>query len=46
MLPIRIGSPPDSNLIAWQLANLACNLYASPRYLEQFGEPSQPADMV
>ena len=43
---IRMGKPPDSNLIARQLANLPCYLYASPRYLEQFGEPGHPADLV
>jgi len=43
---IRMGNPPNSNLIARQLANLACYLYASPRYLEQFGEPSHPADLA
>lgn len=43
---IRMGNPPNSNLIARQLANLACYLYASPRYLEQFGEPGHPADLV
>lgn len=43
---IRMGKPPDSNLIARQLANLSCYLYASPRYLEQFGEPSRPADLA
>ncbi|RJG01120.1 LysR family transcriptional regulator [Noviherbaspirillum sedimenti] len=43
---IRMGNPPDSNLIARQLANLACSLYASPPYLEQFGEPSHPADLA
>lgn len=43
---IRMGKPPDSNLIARQLANLACHLYASPHYLEQIGEPSHPADLV
>lgn len=41
-----MGHPPNSNLIARQLANLACHLYASPRYLEQFGEPSRPADLA
>lgn len=43
---IRMGKPPDSNLIARQLANLACYLYASPRYLEQSGEPGHPADLA
>jgi len=43
---IRMGHPPSSNLIARQLANLSCHLYASPRYLEQFGEPAHPADLT
>jgi DNA-binding transcriptional LysR family regulator len=43
---IRMGNPPNSNLIARQLANLACYLYASPRYLEQFGAPFHPTDLA
>lgn len=42
---IRMGKPPDSNLIARQLANLPCYLYAAPRYLEQSGEPGHPTDL-
>jgi len=42
---IRMGKPPDSNLIARQLANLPCYLYASSRYLEQSGEPGHPTDL-
>jgi DNA-binding transcriptional LysR family regulator len=43
---IRIGESRDSNLIACQLARLPRYLYASPRYLEIFGEPNQPADLA
>ncbi len=43
---IRMGNPPNSNLIARRLANLACYIYASPRYLESFGEPAHPADLA
>jgi len=43
---IRMGHPANSNLIARQLANLNCYLYASPRYLEQSGEPAHPADLA
>lgn len=43
---IRMGNPLSSNLIARRLANLACYLYASPRYLEQFGEPGHPTDLA
>lgn len=45
-LAIRMGEPPNSNLIARPLARLSCYLYASPRYLEMAGEPSQPADLT
>jgi DNA-binding transcriptional LysR family regulator len=43
---IRMGTPQNSSLYARQLANLACYLYASPRYLEQFGDPSHPSDLA
>lgn len=43
---IRMGTPQNSNLYARQLANLDCYLYASPRYLEQFGNPSHPSDLA
>jgi DNA-binding transcriptional LysR family regulator len=43
---IRMGKPKDSNLIARQLASLPCYLYASPRYLELFGEPCHPSDLA
>ncbi len=43
---IRMGKPADSNLIARQLANLSCYLYASPHYLEQSGEPNHPSDLA
>jgi DNA-binding transcriptional LysR family regulator len=43
---IRMGNPPNSNLIARRLANLACYLYASPYYLENFGEPVHPEDLM
>jgi DNA-binding transcriptional LysR family regulator len=43
---IRMGDQPDSNLIARLLARLPRRLYASPRYLEHAGDPSQPADLA
>jgi DNA-binding transcriptional LysR family regulator len=43
---IRIGEPPSSNLIARLLALLPRYLYASPRYIERFGEPREPADLM
>ncbi|ACM28709.1 LysR family transcriptional regulator [Rhizobium rhizogenes] len=43
---IRMGGSPDSNLMSWELACLPRYLYASPRYLELFGEPNEPADLI
>lgn len=42
---IRMGEQPNSTLIARQLARLTPHLYASPRYLEISGEPTDPADL-
>jgi len=43
---IRMGEPPNSNLIARKLASMKRAFYASPRYLELFGEPEQPAQLI
>ena len=43
---IRMGEPPNSNLIARKLASLRCGLYASPRYLETSGEPAYPSELI
>ncbi|EJM91195.1 transcriptional regulator [Pseudomonas sp. GM74] len=43
---IRMGEPADSNLIARKLASLSRRLYASPRYLELNGEPSDPSELI
>lgn len=42
---IRMGEPPNSNLIARKLASLRRGLYASPKYLQMFGAPEQPSDL-
>ncbi|MFJ3681369.1 LysR family transcriptional regulator [Pseudomonas sp. NPDC090208] len=42
---IRMGEPRSSNLIARKLASLPRYLYASPRYLERWGEPEHPAQL-
>lgn len=42
---IRMGSQSDSALVARPLAKLTPYLYASPKYLERFGEPTQPSDL-
>jgi DNA-binding transcriptional LysR family regulator len=43
---IRMGESPNSNLIARKLASFKCGLYASPRYLELSGEPTDPAKLT
>jgi Transcriptional regulator len=42
---IRMGESEDSQLISRTLALLTPCLYASPDYLEKFGEPKEPADL-
>ncbi|MFP7723894.1 LysR family transcriptional regulator [Lysobacter sp. D1-1-M9] len=42
---LRIGSLPDSNLIARRLAVFRTQIYASPHYLERHGEPLHPDDL-
>jgi len=42
---LRIGSLPDSNLVARRLSTLRTQIYASPRYLERYGEPLHPDDL-
>lgn len=43
---IRMGEPEDSHLIARPLAQLQPYLFASPRYLEMNGTPSEPQDLA
>jgi DNA-binding transcriptional LysR family regulator len=42
---LRIGNLPDSNLVARKLAVLRTAVYASPSYIERFGEPLHPDDL-
>lgn len=44
-LAIRMGDLPNSHLIARPLANLCINVYASPRYIEIYGEPMHPSEL-
>ncbi|WP_434632848.1 LysR family transcriptional regulator [Chromobacterium sp. CV08] len=43
---IRMGEPENSQLIARHLASLPTELYASPGYLRQRGEPAEPAELA
>ncbi|HEL4101851.1 LysR family transcriptional regulator [Stenotrophomonas maltophilia] len=42
---IRMGESADSHLIARSIATLTPLLYASPRYLDQSGEPADPSEL-
>jgi len=43
---IEIGELPDSTQIARLLGTIPAYLYASPAYLEKFGEPKHPRDLA
>ncbi|MDC4571016.1 LysR family transcriptional regulator [Acinetobacter baumannii] len=43
---IRMGNPPDSNLIAHKLMQFRGKLFASPKYLKRHGIPEHPNDLV
>ena len=42
---LRIGSLPDSNLVARRLSTLRTQVYVSPKYLARYGEPLHPDDL-
>ena len=42
---LRVGALPDSNLVARKLAVFHTNVYASPAYIERYGEPLHPEDL-
>ena len=43
---LRVGTLADSNLVARRLSSLRTAVYATPRYVERFGEPGHPDDLV
>ena len=47
-LAVRIASqlPDDNTLVARQLRQLQIGLYASPAYLDRYGEPQQPGELL
>ncbi|MDF1893891.1 LysR family transcriptional regulator [Rahnella contaminans] len=45
-LAVRMGSLPDSGLIARKLGSLSRSLYASPDYLVQNGNPGNPDELT
>lgn len=44
-LAIRYGKLEDSSMVAFKLATVEGGLFASPSYLEKYGEPQQPSDL-
>lgn len=42
---IRLGTPPDSRLIARKLEDARVGVYATPAYLKMHGQPTQLADL-
>lgn len=44
-LMLRVGEPPDSELVARKLAQLRFGVYGAQAYLAAAGEPKHPADL-
>jgi DNA-binding transcriptional LysR family regulator len=42
---LRVGPLQDNNLVARRLAVIRSQVYASPRYVERYGEPVHPEDL-
>jgi DNA-binding transcriptional LysR family regulator len=45
-LLLRIGEPPDSDLVARKIAQIQYGLYASPSYIANAGTVFQPEDLI
>jgi DNA-binding transcriptional LysR family regulator len=45
-LALRFGQSPDTSLVSRALANLGSAPVAAPAYLERFGAPEHPSDLV
>jgi len=45
-LLLRVGEPPESNLVARQIAEILPAPYAAPAYLKLAGTPENPGDLV
>ena len=43
---LRVGNLPDSNLVARKLSVFRTSVYATPSYIERFGEPLHPDDLI
>lgn len=45
-LAIRTGALEDSQLVSHRLATISGGLYASPQYLQRYGEPKELSDLT
>jgi DNA-binding transcriptional LysR family regulator len=43
---LRVGTLADSNLVAHRFNVLRTGVYATPSYIERFGEPMHPNDLI
>lgn len=43
---VRYGEPQDSSLVAFEIANVDTIICASPKYINKFGAPSKPDDLL
>ena len=43
---LRIGELKDSSLVASRIADVPIHFCASPGYIEKYGEPQQPEDLI
>ncbi|MES2491022.1 MAG: substrate binding domain-containing protein, partial [Pseudomonadota bacterium] len=43
---LRVGTLADSNLIARKLSVLRSSVYTTPSYIQRFGEPLHPDDLI
>jgi DNA-binding transcriptional LysR family regulator len=43
---LRVGTLADSNLVARRLSVLRSSVYTTPRYIQRFGEPLHPDDLI
>lgn len=43
---LRYGSPEEANLYGFKICDVPCVLCAAPNYLEQYGTPKHPDDLV
>ena len=43
---LRGGTPTDQSLIARKVGEIGMQAYAAPKYLEKFGTPSHPSDLM